>query len=168
VRQDGLVSDELRLFADYHQIHLFDEGSTSDLGEAWTEEAVADRLAVARDAAAVGSVVNVFVAVAVEVLDQPPVDDSTNFDHVVEGSVEVRSGRLVVMGCTDYEPDAVRFAVPAGWLRIRVAKSNLEVAARLDVDSDEDPDTMERNRIQVWPSAPEPTVVLKRWHPQQT
>lgn len=57
--------------------------------------------------------------------------------------------------------------VPAGWLRIRVAKSNLEVAARLDVDSDEAPETMERIRIQAWPSAPEATVVLKRWQPQQ-
>jgi hypothetical protein len=104
-------------------------------------------LAVARDAVAVGTVVNVFVQVAVEISDQPPMNDGSNFDHVVEGSVEVRSGRLVVMGCTDYEPDAVRFAVPAGWLRIRVAKSNLEVAARLGVGSDEDPDTMERNRI---------------------
>lgn len=163
------MSDTLRLFADYYQIHLFDEGSTSDLGQAWTGQAAADRMAVARDAVAVGTVVNVFVEVTVELSEQPPVDQGPDFDHVVEGSVEVRSGRLVVMGCTDYEPDAVRFAVPTGLLRIRVTKSNLDAAARLGVRSDEDPDTTERIRIQVWPSEPpEPTVVLKRWHPHQT
>jgi hypothetical protein len=95
----------------------FDQRSVTDLGDAWTEQAVVDQLAVGGDAIAVGTAVNVFVRVAVDVLDRAPADDSTDFDHVVEGSIEVRSGRLVVMGCTDYEPDAVRFAVPAGWLR---------------------------------------------------
>ncbi|WP_239133925.1 hypothetical protein [Rugosimonospora africana] len=153
----------MRLFADYYQIHLFDEGSVTDLGEVWTEEAMADQLAVAEDAVAIGTAVNVFVEVAIEVLDRAPADDSADFDHVVEGSVEIRSGRLVVMGCTDFEPDAARFTVPAGWLRVRVAKSNLEVAARLGIDSDEDHATTERIRVQVWPAAPTPLVVLKQW-----
>lgn len=153
----------MRLFADYYQIHLFDEGSVTDLGEVWTEEAMADQLAVAGDAVAIGTAVNVFVRVAIEVLDRAPADDSADFDHVVEGSVEIRSGRLVVMGCTDFEPDAARFPVPAGWLRVRVAKSNLEVANRLGIDSDEDAATTERIRVQVWPAAPTPLVVLKQW-----
>lgn len=146
------MPDELKLFADYHQIHLFDERSVTDLGDVWTDQAVVDQLAAGRDAIAVGTAVNVFVRVVVEVVDRAPADDSSDFDHVVEGSIEVRSGRLVVMGCTDYEPDAVRFVVPAGWLRVRVAKSNLEVATRLDSDSDDDPATMEQVRVQLWPS----------------
>ncbi|WIX79248.1 hypothetical protein QRX50_00055 [Amycolatopsis carbonis] len=108
------------------------------------------------------------VRVAVEVLNRAPADDSTDFDHVVEGSVEVRSGCLVVMGCTDFEPDAVRFAVPAGALRVRVGKSNLEVAGRLGIDSDEDPATMEHIRAQVWPAATAPLLVLKRWPAART
>jgi hypothetical protein len=50
---------ELTLFADYHQIHAFDEGSEADLGDAWTDRAVADHLAVSADAVAVGTAVNV-------------------------------------------------------------------------------------------------------------
>ncbi|MFI5613953.1 hypothetical protein [Amycolatopsis sp. NPDC051903] len=157
------MPDELKLFADYHQIHVFDEGSVADLGEVWTEEAMANQLAVTGDAVAVGTVVNVFVRVAVEVLHEAPADDSTAFDHVVEGSLEVRSGRLVVMGCTDFELDAARFAVPAGSLRVRVAKSNLGVASRWGIDSDEDPATMEQVRVQVWPATAAPLIVLKQW-----
>ena len=104
-----MISAELELFADYYQIHLFDDGSVTDLGDAWTEEAVLDHLAVVKDAMAVGITVNVNVAVTVEMLDAAPEDDSAAFDHVVEGSLEVPSGRLVVMGCTDYEPEAARF-----------------------------------------------------------
>ncbi len=84
--------------------------------------AVDDQLAVAGDAMAVGTVADMDVAVAVQVTDQPPAGDIAGFDHVVEGSLQVSSGRLVVMGCTDFEPDAARFEVPPGWVRARVAK----------------------------------------------
>jgi hypothetical protein len=158
----------LRLFADYHQIHLFDEGSATGLGKAWTEQASHAQLAVDGDAMAVSTVVNVFVDVTVTVLPGQPSDDSTRFDHMVEGSLRTVSGRLVIMGCTDYEPDAARFAVPAGWLRVRVAKSNLAEAWRLGVNSDDEPGTMERIRIQVWPDGRAETIVLKQWHPPGT
>jgi hypothetical protein len=65
----GLISAELELFADYCQIHLFDDGSVADLSDAWTNEAVLDHLAVATDAMAVGTTVNVNVAVTLQVLE---------------------------------------------------------------------------------------------------
>jgi hypothetical protein len=162
-RQDGVVLPELKLFADYHQVSVFDEGSATDLGEAWTDQAFSDRLAVGVDAVAVGTEVNVYVLVSVEVLTSRPPDDDTSFDHVVEASLRSDSGRLVVMGCTDYEPEAARFDVPTGWLRLRVAKSNLDQAYALDIDSAKVPETMERIRIQVWPAEPVESVVVKRW-----
>ncbi|MGC5018323.1 hypothetical protein [Micromonospora sp. DT47] len=158
-----MISTELELFADYYQIHLFDDRSVTDLGDAWTEEAVLDHLAVATDAMAVGTTVNVNVAVTLEVLDAAPADDSAEFDHVAEGSLQVPSGRLVVMGCTDYEPEAARFRVAAGPIRVRVARSNLAEAVRLGIDSDEDSATMERLRLQVWPAPHADPVVIKRW-----
>ena len=158
--------EQLWLFADYYQIQLFDEGSTTDLGDVWSDVAAADQMAAGGDAMAIGTVVNVTVAVDVEVLDGPPADDWAGFDHAVEGSLNVPSSRMVVMGCTDYEPDAVRLAVPAGWLRVRVTKSNLDVALASDPDPDsEDRATAEQVRVQVWPAAEHPPAVLKRWTP---
>jgi hypothetical protein len=160
-----LISAELEFFADYYQIHLFDDGSVTDLGDAWTDEAFLDQLAVATDAMAVGTTVNVNVAVTLEVLEAAPEDDSAEFDHVVEGSLQVPSGQLVVMGCTDYEPEAARFGVMAGPVRVRVARSNLAEAERLGIDSGNDPATMERLRLQVWPAPHDDPVVIKRWRP---
>jgi hypothetical protein len=162
-----LATAELRLFADYHQIHLFDEQSASDLGDAWGGEATGTGLATAGDALAVGTIVNVDVSVSVQALDQPPTYDVASFDHVVEGSIHVPSGRLVVMGCTDYEPEARRFNIPAGWIRVRASRSNLAVAGSLGIESDNDPTTMERILLQLWPAPAGPTVLLKRWTPQQ-
>lgn len=164
--QDKRVFYTGRLFADYYQIHLFDDGSKTDLGEAWTtSEATTTQLAVDTDALAVGTTVNVFVAVTVEVLDQEPGDDSAEFDHVVEGSLHVPSGLLIVMGCTDYEPDAHRVPVPPGWLRVRVSRANLDAARQADIYSDEDPATTEQVRVRVWPAEPADVRLLKRWQP---
>ena len=159
------VAEDLTLFADYRQIHVFDEGSKADLGDEWTVQAVDDHLAVGRDAVAVGTTVDVNVEVSVELLDGPPSDDSVDFDHVAEASFCCSSGRLVVMGCTDFEPDARRFPVAAGWLRLRASQSNLDRAYLAGIDSDDDPQTMERLRLQVWSAAGAPVVVSKRWRP---
>jgi hypothetical protein len=44
---DGSVA-ELTLFADYYQIHVFDEGSKTDLGDEWTDQASDDHLVSTR------------------------------------------------------------------------------------------------------------------------
>ncbi|WP_327351446.1 hypothetical protein [Streptomyces sp. NBC_01304] len=157
------TTTELTLFADYFQIHVCDEDADGDLGDAWTTEAVADQLAVAEDALGIGTVVNVNVSVTVEILPHEPSEDSSEFDHVVEASVDVPSGRLSVMGCSDYGPDAAAFEVPEGWNRVRASRSNLARAAQADIDSAKSPETTERIRIQVWPAPELPSRIVKRW-----
>ena len=156
---------ELTLLADHRQIQVLDEGSETDLGDEWTDQAMEDHLAVGRDAVAIGTAVNVNVAVSVELLGGPPPDDSIDFDHVAEASFYCSSGHLVVMGCTDYEPEARRFPVAAGWLRLRVSQSTLDRAYQAGIDSDDDPQTMERLRLQVWSAAEAPVMVPNRWRP---
>ncbi|GAA1376042.1 hypothetical protein [Streptomyces beijiangensis] len=157
------TTTELTLFADYFQIHISDADADGDLSDAWTDQSVADHLAVARDALGIGTTVNVNVSVAVAVLGQEPSDDSSEFDHVVEGSLCASLGRLTVLGCTDYAPDAAIFEVPPGWNRVRVSRSNLARATEADADSDESPETTEKVRIQVWPASELPAKVVKRW-----
>ncbi|MFC7881863.1 hypothetical protein ACFUVV_08325 [Streptomyces sp. NPDC057376] len=154
---------ELTLFADYFQLHVSDADSDGDLSDAWTPQAVADHLAVARDALGIGTAVNVHVSVTVALLPQEPDDDSSEFDHVVEASLDVSRGRLSVQGCTDYAPEAAAFEVLPGWNRVRVSRSNLARAIEADVDSDEHLATTEKVRIEVWPAPEAPSKVIKRW-----
>ncbi|MFE7113456.1 hypothetical protein ACFU98_45320 [Streptomyces sp. NPDC057575] len=153
----------LQVFADYCQIHVLDEDSETDLGEVWTEQALLDRLGVARDALVIGTEVNVSVAVSVDLLTSEPDGDSAKFDHVVEASLHVPSGRLVVMGCTDYLPEASRFEAPAGWIRVRASRRNLANASRADIESDEAPETTEQLRLQAWPAPQTDPQIIKRW-----
>ncbi|MEU3896408.1 hypothetical protein [Streptomyces sp. NPDC045251] len=154
---------ELTLFADYFQLHVSDADSDGDLSDAWTPQAVADHLAVARDALGIGTAVNVHVSVTVALLPQEPDDDSSEFDHVVEAGLDVSRGRLSVQGCTDYAPEGAAFEVLPGWNRVRASRSNLARAIEADVDSDDSPATTEKVRIQVWPAPEAPSEVIKRW-----
>ncbi|MEU0657405.1 hypothetical protein ABZ485_35035, partial [Streptomyces albogriseolus] len=78
-------------------------------------------------------------------------------------TLSVSLGRLTVLGCTDYAPDAAVFEVPPGWNRVRVSRSDVARATQADIDSDESPEAIEKIRIQVWPAAELPARVVKRW-----
>ncbi len=154
------------LFADYYQVHIFDDGLQGDFSEGWTNRVENDLFIVRPGIVIVGTVVNVNIAVSVEVLAEAPSDDKSEFDHVAEGSIYCSSGQLVIMGCTDFEPDARRVPVVTGWLRLRAAQSNLDRAYETGPESDEDLLTMEQLRVQVWPEGASPSVVTKRWRPK--
>ncbi|WP_240361757.1 hypothetical protein [Streptomyces sp. MBT27] len=114
----------------------------------WTEQAVLDRHGVAAHALAIGTAVNA----TVDLLTGQPDDDTADFDHVVEASLSVASGRLIVLGCSDHVPDAARFNMPAGWIRVRTSRRSLEAAAFPDLDCEDEPEDMEEVRIQAWPA----------------
>ncbi|MFC5724133.1 hypothetical protein ACFP1Z_28590 [Streptomyces gamaensis] len=157
------MATNLELFADYFQIHVLHDESEGDLSDVWTEQTVSDGLGVTKDALAIGTAVNVNVAVSVDVLAEQPVDDSDDFDHVVEASLNLTSGRLVVLGCTDHFPDAARFEMPRGWTRIRASRRNLAAAVHADIDSDQTPETTEQVRLQAWPAPYSEPNITKRW-----
>ena len=100
--------------AEFFQFVLMDETSKDDFSEMWTEEAFARLLAVAGDAICPGTIRNVEVPVEVIIVHGRPEIDTTECDHIAQASLSLPSGRLVVMGCTDYLPEAARVEVSPG------------------------------------------------------
>ncbi|GLW55989.1 hypothetical protein [Kitasatospora phosalacinea] len=162
-----LATAELELFADRFRLRVQDGGADEDLGAAWTERAVTDGLAPGRRALGIGTAGNADVAVSVQVFDAPQPADHARFDHVVEATVEVPSGRVAVLGWTDRLQEADRFEVPPGLVRVRVSRSNLAAAAGNDPGAEDfDEQVLERVRIQLWPvTADEGPRVVERWAP---
>jgi hypothetical protein len=148
---------EFELFADYFQFYLQDESADGNLGDSWTEVAVARLLAVAPGAIGVGTVRNMDVPVVVEVLVAEPIPDLDSWDHVTECSLDVPSGRIVIAGCTDYFPNAERIDVEPGTYLARVSYGALDSLSEDGLDGDD------RYRVQLW-QAPsiEPRVLRQR------
>lgn len=139
----------LKLTADHHQLHLLDDGRTAVLADAWTVQATEDRLAVTDGAVGIGTGSNGIVPVEIHVLPgAPPV---TAADHITEASLEVRSGRLVALGCTEFLPDARRIELTPGPYRLRITHTGL--------------DRKERIAVHLWPATAAPPAVLTRWTP---
>ncbi|MEN5081093.1 hypothetical protein ABE438_01280 [Bosea sp. TWI1241] len=145
----------LSLFADYFQFYLQDESANEDFGQLWTEEAVGRLLAVAESSVGIGTARNRDVPVAVSVHADEPEDDFGEWDLVNECSFTVRSGRVAILGCTDYLPDAVRIALPPGSYRLRASYAGLATVSDDGMEGDD------FYRLQLWPAPPAPVRTLK-------
>jgi hypothetical protein len=95
------------------------------------------------------------VPVDVEVRESAPEHMLSSWDHVVECSMDVTSGRIVIAGCTDYFPDAARVAVQPGHYRVRV------FYGKLDALSEDGLDGEDNYTVVLWPGQPIEPVVLK-------
>jgi hypothetical protein len=150
-----MKSFELSLFADYFQFYIQDEAATARLSRIWDEEATARMLAIAPGTIGVGTARNMDVPVAVEIRDQEPGDDFPEWDHVVEASLDVASGQIVVAGCSDYFPNAMRIAVSPGSYRVRVSYGALDTLSEDGLSGDD------QYRVQLWPASSANFRILK-------
>ena len=149
-----------KLVADYHQFYLQDEDAEGDLSNSWTQEATDNLLALGRGTIGVGTARSTEVPVTLQISSDAPNDeDFSEWDQVNECSIEVPSGRLVIAGCIDYFPDAVRLSIEPGTYRARVYYGKLD---ELSEDGEQGDD---HYRIVLWPGASAETKVLKRWKP---
>jgi hypothetical protein len=139
-----MKSFELSIFADYFQFYIGDEAATGDLSQAWNQETTDRLLAVAAGTVGIGTVRNMDVPVTLEILEREPADDFSEWDHVVEASLDVRSGRILIAGCTDYVPDAKRIEVAPGSYRVRVSYGALDTLSGDGLSGDD------RYRLQLW------------------
>ncbi len=148
---------ELALFADYFQFHLRDDAATGDLSLAWTAEAVERMCATAPGVIGLGTARNMTVRVRLEVLEGAPGDGPGDSDHVVEGPLQVGSGRVTIAGCTDHLPDALQLALAPGSYRVRLS------AGGLGTLSDDGLDGEDHYRVQLWPAPLADVCVLLQW-----
>ena len=145
------------ILADYFQFVLMDEKSEDDFSIIWTEDAIDRMLAVGSNAVCPGTLRNVDVAVEIEVLRSPAAIDLAEWDHAVEASIIIPSGKLVVMGCTGYLPDATRIAVLPGTYQLISLAGGLET-----IRSDGGP-ADDIYRVYLWPAQQRNPPLIKRW-----
>jgi hypothetical protein len=152
-----MQSHNFTLFADYFQFYIQDEPADGNLSKSWSDAAVERLLAVAPGVVGVGTVRNMDVPVSIYVCDKEPTLTLDAYDHVVECSLSVKSGHLVVAGCTDFFPDAARISLTPGTYRVRINYSGLNSLSEDGLHRDD------RYRLELW-QAPtiDPTVLKQR------
>ena len=135
---------KLDFYTQHSQFYICDGHSPlkTDSHEFWTEEAHESRLAVEEGILGVGTECYGPVKGELEVLKEENTTLETDvFDHIVEGGLEINSGRLRILDCPN---SSIELDIPLadGSYRVRIYFSNLS-----SVDGDEGHDFY---RIEIW------------------
>jgi hypothetical protein len=146
-----------QLCAEYHQFYLLDEEASPRIPTDFECRDLTPRLVVCPNQVVVLTFQPNMVSVTVEIMDAEPSLDIAGWDHVVECSLEIPSGRLAVDRCVGSV--AARLAVAPGWYRVRVCLAGIRDWS--SVSDGEDPP--ESYQVVIWPGDPGPEVVRKQW-----
>lgn len=157
----------LRLYADYNQFYLGDSAFDHANTQLWSQEAHERRLDVVPPSfLAVGTHRFDYVPVVVEIEQVPAQEDLGDWQHVVEASLSLPSGRLAIDACSSYLPErwpdrlegsdaSPHISLPPGTYRVRVCYAGLDT---LDED---------HYHVVLWPQEPyEPPRVLRAYSPE--
>lgn len=147
---------QCELFADYFQFYVADSCFKTDTGTIWDISSTDRLVATGTDLIAIGTARNMGVPVLVEIGSTPPEDDFADWQQVVDCSLAVPSGSIVLLGCTDYLPDALHEPVSEKHFAARVSFRGL------DQLSDDGLDGEDIYRIQLWPGMGGPITVRKQ------
>jgi hypothetical protein len=147
-----------RLSTDYFQFYLLDEGIKPPVPTDYeSQDTLAQRLLVEPHIIAVMTFQSGPITVGVEVVDGEPAATLSAWDHVVDASLELPTGRLAVDTCMCGV--AKRFRVGKGWYRVRVCTGGIGGWESV-AEGEEIP---ERFRITLWPADAAGVQVLKQW-----
>ncbi|WP_136440853.1 hypothetical protein [Pacificoceanicola onchidii] len=139
-----LVTD-FTLFADYFSLYLLDDAEIEIAPERWTTDDMLRKCVFGGDYLVVCTARNMDVPLRVEVLPEAPPLDLTGWQHIVDGAIKTETGQLIIMGCTDYEPDAARLKLAPGTYRARISMTGLDSLSEDHLEGED------RYRIQLWP-----------------
>ncbi|MES2151882.1 MAG: hypothetical protein V4508_19050 [Pseudomonadota bacterium] len=144
------------VFADYHQFYVQDGGIFPEAPTDWTDEDVQRRAKTIDHVVVICPVRNMTVPVVLELHDSEPAINLSDYDHVVQCSLELPSGELQVHECTGGE--VLRQTVAPGRYAVLALFLGLDTIDAMGLEGN---DTY---RILLWPtSSTLPLAVLKAW-----
>jgi hypothetical protein len=149
------VRREVELDVQYGQFYLWDPDMPFEPPEDWTSADVHWGLKATPHLLAVAPIRDGPIPVTVELHERTPTHDLAEWDHAVEGSLEIVSGRLELRECLGVRRWS--FKARPGWYRARALFGNL---ASVFVDDEPEED---RYLVAIWPAPPSGVSVLKQF-----
>ncbi|CAA2137377.1 hypothetical protein [Methylobacterium bullatum] len=143
------------IFADYHQFYLWDHGEMPDTALDYSEDDLRRRVKTAPFLLVIQPERNMSVPVELDIVDAPPDEALDLWDHVVEASLDLPSGRLEIHECTGGSIDIL--SVAPGTYRVRVCFGGLTTL------TDDRLDGEDHYRLILWPAPSAPLAVIKHY-----
>lgn len=124
-------SYELNLDTDYSQFYLVDGDRELSQSFWLDEEDFFSRIDSSNGVVVIRTERSGVLKVIVDVVDKKPdLGNQDSYDHIVECSIEIKSGNLMIKDCPDFQT-IEDIKLPSGYYRVRICSANLST-----VDSD--------------------------------
>ena len=154
-----MQAHDIKVFADYHQIYLWDAGVNAQAPEEYTNEDVEREVKVAPHVVVIQPVRNTTVPVRVEVHESDPGWSQDEWEHAVECSLDIPTGHLQVHECTGSAKLDVE--VPPGVYSVRALFAGLDTLSSSGLEGDD------RYVVVLWPGEAHALRVLKQASPMR-
>jgi hypothetical protein len=156
-KKNETVNHTFSFSSSHHQFYICDKTSPLETGDDdfWTTEAFDSKLAVGEGILGVGTASYSSCKGELMILDQK--NDKIfyeQYDHIVEGSLEVSSGILQILDCSSRNVQ-LQIKIDPGVYRVRIYSSNFDSV--IDENGDD------FYRIEMWPSEEPKRLVLKQY-----
>jgi hypothetical protein len=148
---------DTEIYADHAQFYLVDATAAYRADLVWDSSGLQRHLGVSEGIVAIGTIGYTFLPVRLELWDEEPPSDADEWDHVVEASLDVPSGRLGLHTVDGPIEGDNSFAVEPGRYRVRSSAAGLDHADEMDGG--------DSYRVQVWPAPASDPRVLVWWPP---
>ncbi|ATL45736.1 hypothetical protein COR50_00375 [Chitinophaga caeni] len=151
------MKHKLNFGTSYHQFYIRDKNSSQDTGDSnfWTDDATRSRLAVGEGILGVGLECYGPFKGELVLLDKKRDDvEYSQYDHIVEGGLNIKSGILQVLDCPNSNVE-LEVKVSPGSYRVRIYSLNLD-----SVEGDTGDDYY---IIEIWPGINTERKVLKQY-----
>jgi len=149
------------IFADYYQVYLVDQKVRSNNPNMWSPTALLkERVATAPGAIGISTIRNLDVPVEVEISEVEPTGTFDNWDQVVDCSIQVQSGWLI-LGGPGLDDDVPPISIKPGTYRARVFFGGLNTLSADELEGND------RYRIVLWPGKETPVDILKKYARRQ-
>ena len=148
----------LSVFADYFQFYLWDAGTNPRAPVHYAPPDGERRLKTGPNGVAILTARNMTVPVTVEIVDAEPSLDIKAWDHVVEASLHVPTGRLQLHECTGSA--VADFEIVPGWYRVRSCYGGLDSIDTTGLNGND------HYHLVLWPAPYADVRVLKQAEPR--
>lgn len=158
-RNYNLTMHQIQFRTRYSQFYICDKDSpaATDSNDFWTEDAHESRLAVENGILGVSTETYSYVRASIKILPhRNEKTDLTNYDHVVEASLEIKSGVLQILDCP-HSTIVLELPIRPDFYRVRIHSSCLDSVVDEDVEADD------FYLIELWPEKPSARKVLKQY-----
>lgn len=149
------IKKHYEIFADYNQFYLMDAEQNPYAPEDWTNDDVQKRIKTDKYIVVIQPERNMTVPVELEILNFAPEEDSKDWDHIAEASLDLPSGKLQIEECCGETKDTL--ILHSGSYRIRAFYGGLDTLSFDGLEGDD------HYKIVMWQAPFEDVKVLKEY-----